>query len=96
MAGAPADADLLVVGGGILGLAVARELRRRRPDSSLVVLERDAQVGGGQTGSNSGVIHAGIYYAPGSLKARMCVAGARAHVRVLRGALDPATSAAAS
>ena len=77
MADAPADADLLVVGGGILGLAVARELRRRRRDSSLVVLERAAQVGSGQTGSNSGVIHAGIYYAPGSLKARMCVAGAR-------------------
>jgi L-2-hydroxyglutarate oxidase len=78
VADAPSGCDLIVVGGGILGLAVARELRRRQPDSSLVVLERAAEVGTGQTGSNSGVIHAGIYYAPGSLKARMCVAGARA------------------
>ena len=75
---APVEADILVVGGGILGLAVARELHRRRPESSLAVLERADRVGTGQTGANSGVIHAGIYYAPGSLKARMCVAGARA------------------
>ena len=73
----PAESDLVVVGGGILGLAVARELRRRRPDRELTVLEAAPQVGSGQTGANSGVIHAGIYYAPGSLKARMCVAGAR-------------------
>ena len=73
----PAESDLVVVGGGILGLAVARELRRRRPERELTVLEAAPQVGSGQTGANSGVIHAGIYYAPGSLKARMCVAGAR-------------------
>ena len=73
----PAESDLVVVGAGILGLAVARELRRRRPDRELTVLEAAPQVGSGQTGANSGVIHAGIYYAPGSLKARMCVAGAR-------------------
>jgi L-2-hydroxyglutarate oxidase len=78
VAGPPSQVDLVVVGGGILGLAVARELRRRHPDASLVVLEGASEVGTGQTGSNSGVIHAGIYYAPGSLKARMCVAGARA------------------
>jgi (S)-2-hydroxyglutarate dehydrogenase len=72
------EADLVVVGGGILGLAVARELQRRHPRRSLAVLEAGPAVGGGQTGANSGVIHAGIYYEPGSLKARMCVAGARA------------------
>jgi L-2-hydroxyglutarate oxidase len=77
MAEPPASADIAVVGGGILGLAVARELHRRAPGRSLVVLEAAAEVGTGQTGANSGVIHAGIYYAPGSLKARMCVAGAR-------------------
>jgi (S)-2-hydroxyglutarate dehydrogenase len=77
MAAAPGECDLAVVGAGILGLAVARELTGRRPDRSAVVLERAAEVATGQTGRNSGVIHAGIYYAPGSLKARMCVAGAR-------------------
>jgi 2-hydroxyglutarate dehydrogenase len=77
MAGAPEEFDLAVVGGGILGLAVARELTRRRPDLKAAVLERGPAVAGGQTGANSGVIHAGIYYLPGSLKARLCVEGAR-------------------
>ena len=77
MAQAPGECDLAVVGAGILGLAVARELKRRRPELSAVVLERGQDVAGGQTGANSGVIHAGIYYVPGSLKARMCVTGAR-------------------
>ena len=71
------DADLVVVGAGILGLAVAREALRRRPGARVTVLERHAQVGAEQTMRNSGVIHAGIYYAPGSLKARLCVEGAR-------------------
>jgi L-2-hydroxyglutarate oxidase len=73
----PGERDLAVVGAGILGLAVARELTRRRPGLSAVVLERAPAVASGQTGANSGVIHAGIYYAPGSLKARLCVEGAR-------------------
>ena len=73
----PEQCDLVVVGGGILGLAVARELLARYPDRSLCVLEREPVVGFHQTGHNSGVIHAGIYYKPGSLKARLCVAGAR-------------------
>ena len=68
--------DFAVVGGGIVGLAVARELQRREPGSSVVVLEREDAVGRHQTGHNSGVLHAGIYYAPGSLKARLCVEGA--------------------
>jgi (S)-2-hydroxyglutarate dehydrogenase len=74
---APGECDLAVVGGGILGLAVARELQRRRPDASVVVLEREPEPARHQTGHNSGVVHAGIYYAPGSLKARLCVEGAR-------------------
>ncbi len=65
------------MGGGILGLATARELLRRRPGASVVVLEREAELARHQTGHNSGVVHAGIYYAPGSLKARLCVEGAR-------------------
>ena len=69
--------DVVVVGAGIVGLAVARELHARRPDLSLAVLEKEREVGFHQTSRNSGVIHAGIYYAPGSLKARLCVEGAR-------------------
>ena len=69
--------DLVVVGAGILGLAVAREALRRDPDLRVHVVEREERVGAHQTGHNSGVVHAGIYYAPGSLKARLCVEGAR-------------------
>ena len=69
--------DIVVVGAGIVGLAVARELHRRRPELSITVLEQEDEVGRHQTSRNSGVIHAGIYYAPGSLKARLCVEGAR-------------------
>jgi 2-hydroxyglutarate dehydrogenase len=71
------ECDVAVVGGGILGLATARELQRRRPDDRIVVLEREDVLGKHQSGSNSGVGHAGIYYAPGSLKARLCVEGLR-------------------
>jgi L-2-hydroxyglutarate oxidase len=73
----PDRCQLAIVGGGIVGLAVARELLRRRPESAICVLEREQWLGSHQTGHNSGVIHAGIYYAPGSLKARLCVEGAR-------------------
>jgi (S)-2-hydroxyglutarate dehydrogenase len=69
--------EVVVVGAGIVGLAVARELTRRRPGLSIAVLEKEDAVGRHQTSHNSGVIHAGIYYAPGSLKARLCVEGAR-------------------
>ncbi|MEA2214488.1 MAG: (S)-2-hydroxyglutarate dehydrogenase [Solirubrobacteraceae bacterium] len=69
--------DVAVIGGGILGLAVARELGRRDPTASVCVLERESRIGTHQTGHNSGVIHAGVYYVPGSLKARLCVEGAR-------------------
>jgi (S)-2-hydroxyglutarate dehydrogenase len=71
------ERDIAVVGGGILGLAAARELLLRRPGASVVVLERESELARHQTGHNSGVIHAGIYYEPGSLKARLCVEGAR-------------------
>jgi (S)-2-hydroxyglutarate dehydrogenase len=72
----PEECDLAVVGAGILGVAVARELTARRPGLSAVVLEREPEVGLHQTSRNSGVIHAGIYYSPGSLKAKLCVQGA--------------------
>ena len=66
---------VVVVGAGIVGLAVARELTRRRPGVEVVVLEKAAGIATHQTGHNSGVLHAGIYYAPGSLKARLCTRG---------------------
>jgi len=69
--------NVVVLGAGILGLATARELLARQPDRAVTVLEREPEVGFHQTGHNSGVIHGGIYYAPGSLKARLCVSGAR-------------------
>jgi L-2-hydroxyglutarate oxidase len=74
---APSECEIAVVGGGIVGLAVARELLERRPERSVAVLEREEEIGRHQTGHTSGVIHAGIYYRPGSLKARLCVEGAR-------------------
>ncbi|MEP6954382.1 MAG: L-2-hydroxyglutarate oxidase [Solirubrobacteraceae bacterium] len=73
-----ARVDVAVVGAGIVGLATARELLIRRPDLRVTVVDAADAVGTGQTSHNSGVIHAGVYYAPGSLKARLCVDGARA------------------
>ncbi|MEO7236425.1 MAG: FAD-dependent oxidoreductase, partial [Lapillicoccus sp.] len=65
---------VLVVGGGIVGLATARALAQR--GDALTVLEKEARIGAHQTGRNSGVIHSGLYYAPGSLKAILAVRGA--------------------
>jgi len=75
--GLRSEYDVAVVGAGIVGLAVARELLARRPDARLVVIDKHAHVAAHQTSHNSGVIHAGVYYQPGSLKARLCVEGAR-------------------
>lgn len=72
----PNGADICVIGAGIVGLATARELQLRHPDAEVIVLEREAGPAQHQTGHSSGVIHAGIYYKPGSLKARLCVRGA--------------------
>lgn len=65
----------LVVGAGIVGLAVARELQRTRPDDEVVVLDKEPRVAAHQSSHNSGVVHAGVYYPPGSLKARLCRRG---------------------
>jgi L-2-hydroxyglutarate oxidase LhgO len=70
-----ATGRIAVVGGGILGLTVARELRIRHPDATVIVLEKEAALAQHQTGHNSGVAHAGLYYPPGSLKARLCRRG---------------------
>jgi len=70
--------DIAIVGGGIVGLAAGRELLRRHPHLRLVNLEKEDTVSKHQTGHNSGVIHSGIYYKPGSLKAKLCTEGRRA------------------
>ena len=67
--------DYCVIGGGIVGLATARALLQRQPGASLVLLEKEEDLGRHQTGHNSGVIHSGIYYAPGSFKAKLCREG---------------------
>jgi L-2-hydroxyglutarate oxidase len=69
--------DHVVVGGGIVGMSTALHLLRSRPGSDVLVLEKEPVVGRHQTGHNSGVVHSGIYYEPGSLKARLCREGAR-------------------
>lgn len=74
----PDGCDICVIGAGIVGLATARELQLRHPDAEVVVLERERAPAQHQSGHSSGVIHAGIYYRPGSLKARLCVEGAAA------------------
>ena len=74
----------VVVGAGIVGLAVAHRLLLDRPHATVTVLEKENRVGGHQTGHNSGVIHSGIYYRPGSLRAKLCVAGARSMVEFCR------------
>ena len=69
--------DVVVVGAGIIGLSSAREILKRCPGGSLAVVEKEPAIGTHQTGHNSGVIHSGIYYAPGSRKARLCVEGSK-------------------
>jgi L-2-hydroxyglutarate oxidase len=71
----------VVIGGGIVGLAVADRLTTAHPGSEVTVLEKERGWATHQTGRNSGVIHSGLYYVPGSKKARMCLAGARSMVR---------------
>jgi L-2-hydroxyglutarate oxidase len=69
--------DVCVIGAGIVGLATATAVSRRLPGASVVVVDKETAVGSHQTGHNSGVLHSGLYYKPGSLKARLCVDGQR-------------------
>ena len=76
--------DYLIIGGGIVGLSTAWQLQQRKPDSSILVLEKENELALHQTGRNSGVIHAGIYYTPGSLKAKFCKVGIEATLEFCR------------
>lgn len=72
------EAEVAVIGGGILGLATAYQVTRQYPGRSVVVIEKEPELAHHQTGHNSGVLHTGIYYKPGSLKAVNCRAGKKA------------------
>ena len=76
--------DIIIIGAGVVGLGVGLEFARRFPGRRLLVLEKEARVATHQSGHNSGVIHSGVYYKPGSLKARLCVAGSAAMVNFCR------------
>lgn len=76
--------DVIIVGGGIIGLAVGLEITNRFPRIRLLLLEKEGRVGRHQSGHNSGVIHSGVYYKPRSLKATLCVEGARAMIEFCR------------
>jgi L-2-hydroxyglutarate oxidase len=76
--------DVIVIGGGVVGLGVGLEITRRFPHLRLLVLEKENRVARHQSGHNSGVIHSGVYYKPGSMKARLCVTGAAAMVEFCR------------
>ncbi|MFG6177580.1 L-2-hydroxyglutarate oxidase [Halomonas sp. THAF12] len=70
--------DFIIIGGGILGMSTAMQLKQAYPDRRMLVVEKEREAARHQTGHNSGVIHAGVYYTPGSLKARFCLEGNRA------------------
>lgn len=78
---APVDADVVVVGGGIVGLAVAWQVQQSSPGARVVVLEKEDGLAQHQSGRSSGVLHTGVYYTPGSIKARTCLAGREAMER---------------
>src|SRR5512137_2040441 len=76
--------DTIVIGGGIVGLATAHRLLEARPGLRLLLLEKENRLAAHQTGHNSGVLHAGLYYKPGSAKARLCTQGLRQMVAFCR------------
>jgi L-2-hydroxyglutarate oxidase len=76
--------DVVIIGGGVVGLGVALEITRRFPRLRLLLVEKEDRVARHQSGHNSGVIHSGVYYKPGSMKARLCVSGAAAMIEFCR------------
>ena len=72
--------DIVIVGGGIVGAATLYQLQQRYPERTILLIEKEKELADHQTGNNSGVIHSGLYYPPGSLKAKNCVEGRRSLV----------------
>ncbi len=72
------NSDYLIVGAGIIGLSVAKEIKSREPNAKVRILEKEPRIGVHASGRNSGVLHTGIYYPHGTLKAKLCKAGADA------------------
>ena len=70
--------DYIIIGGGIVGVSTALQLQQREPDKRILLIEKEGELSQHQTGHNSGVIHAGVYYEPGSMKANFCKAGVAA------------------
>ncbi|MBW2177795.1 MAG: FAD-dependent oxidoreductase, partial [Deltaproteobacteria bacterium] len=68
--------DFIIIGGGIVGISTALQLKQRHPGADILLVEKEASLAHHQTGHNSGVVHAGVYYQPGSLKADFCRRGA--------------------
>ncbi|MDB3907618.1 FAD-dependent oxidoreductase, partial [Crocinitomicaceae bacterium] len=73
--------DIAIIGGGIVGAATLYKLQQKHPDKKIVLFEKEALVADHQTGHNSGVIHSGLYYTPGSLKAQNCIKGRKELVK---------------
>ena len=71
------NADIVILGGGMVGMALAHQITERWPDQSITVIDKEPEIGRHSSGRNSGVLHAGIYYPPGTLKAKVCVQGAK-------------------
>lgn len=67
--------DFIIVGGGIIGASTAFKLRKKNPKSKILIIDKESQFASHQTGRNSGVIHSGLYYKPGSIKAKTCILG---------------------
>lgn len=71
------NVDIVILGGGIVGMALAHQITERWPDLSITVIDKEPEIGRHSIGRSSGVLHAGIYYPPGTLKAKVCVQGAK-------------------
>jgi len=77
--------DIAILGGGMVGMALAHQLSERDAELSIAVIDKEPEIGRHNSGRNSGVLHAGIYYPPGTVKAQVCVQGAQAFARLVRG-----------
>ena len=71
------DTEILIIGSGMVGMSLAYQLKKRFKNKKIIIIEKEKELGMHSSGRNSGVIHAGIYYKPGSIKAKVCIEGAK-------------------